>query len=224
MNPHAIPSRMTIGQLIESLAGKAAAITGKPVDATPFEPDNPNSLELLRQRMKECGFADSGSDVLYSGTTGKRIPAKIFMGPVLYQRLKHLVAEKMHSRSKGPVNVLTKQPVDGRSRDGGLKFGESMYLAHFIIFYSPNTPVERDCLLSYGVSFLLFSKYSLQSDHTYFKLCTRCKNIAFHNERTKSVYCKECKNSDIVTVESTHVWQLLVQELRCMNIKVKMNV
>jgi len=121
INPHCLPSRMTIGQLIESVSGKVSLMTGNVLDATPFEKLD---TENICNTLHHLGYEKHGTEVLYNGMTGQRINAKIFIGPVYYQRLKHLVQDKQHSRSYGPLQNLIRQPTEGRSRDGGLRFGE----------------------------------------------------------------------------------------------------
>ncbi|EJT48974.1 DNA-directed RNA polymerase II subunit RPB2 [Trichosporon asahii var. asahii CBS 2479] len=127
INPHAIPSRMTIGHLVECLLSKLATLTGREGDATPFTELTVESVsKLLRQR----GYQSRGLEVMYHGHTGKKLRAQVYFGPTYYQRLKHMVDDKIHARARGPLQILTRQPVEGRSRDGGLRFGE----------------MERDCL------------------------------------------------------------------------------
>lgn len=112
---------MTIGQVVESLLGKVSALTGKRRMATVFDS---TSVSEIQAELHRCGFQKEGHEVLYLGTTGKRMPGEVYIGPTFYQKLKHMVADKMHARSRGPVHVLTRQPVEGRSRDGGLRSGE----------------------------------------------------------------------------------------------------
>ena len=121
MNPHAVPSRMTIGQLIETLQGKVCAWRGEEADATAF---NGRRVEDIMAELEACGFDPTGNEIMVNGMTGERLPVPIFVGPTFYQRLKHMVCDKIHSRARGPVQILTRQPVEGRSRDGGLRFGE----------------------------------------------------------------------------------------------------
>eukprot|EP01132_Coremiostelium_polycephalum_P011390 gene11390-13949_t len=143
VNPHAIPSRMTIGQLIECLLGKVSASTGDEGDATPF---TDVTVEAISSALHKCGYQMTGHEVMYNGHTGRRMDAQIFIGPTYYQRLKHMVDDKIHSRARGPVQILTRQPVEGRSRDGGLRFGE----------------MERDCLT--GDSRISMRHYSVRLD------------------------------------------------------------
>lgn len=133
MNPHGFPSRMTVGKLLEMLGGKAALMNGKFADATAFA-STPTSVQAISDTLVLHGYHFGGKELLTSGMTGEPIPAYIFFGPIYYQKLKHMVQDKMHARHKGPRTVLTRQPTEGRSKDGGLRLGE----------------MERDCLISYG--------------------------------------------------------------------------
>ncbi|KCZ76082.1 DNA-directed RNA polymerase II subunit RPB2, partial [Anncaliia algerae PRA109] len=136
INPHAIPSRMTIGHLIEALLGKVCALSGDEGDATSF---SGVTVESISEKLSSLGYQKRGLEVMYCGFTGRKLQAQIFIGPTYYQRLKHMVEDKMHARARGPVQILTRQPVEGRSREGGLRFGE----------------MERDCIISHGsASFL----------------------------------------------------------------------
>lgn len=121
INPHAIPSRMTIGHLVECLLSKVGSILGDEGDATPF---TDVTVEGISQALFKCGYQQRGFEVMYNGHTGRKLQANIFLGPTYYQRLKHMVDDKIHARARGPVQILTRQPVEGRSRDGGLRFGE----------------------------------------------------------------------------------------------------
>jgi DNA-directed RNA polymerase II subunit RPB2 len=121
INPHAIPSRMTIGHLVECLLSKVATLLGQDGDATPF---TDLTVEGVSAVLRERGFQSRGLEVMYHGHTGRKLQAQVYLGPTYYQRLKHMVEDKIHSRARGPVQILTRQPVEGRSRDGGLRFGE----------------------------------------------------------------------------------------------------
>ena len=133
VNPHAIPSRMTIGHLIECLASKVATLKGEESDATPFRDV---TVEEIANDLHGFGYQMHGNEVMYNGHTGQRIDMMIFFGPTYYQRLKHMVDDKIFSRARGPVQILTRQPTEGRARSGGLRFGE----------------MERDCMISHGAS------------------------------------------------------------------------
>ena len=132
VNPHAIPSRMTIGHLVECLMGKVASLLGNEGDATPF---TNVTVEDISAALHKCGYQSRGNETMFNGHTGRMLKGrKIFLGPTYYQRLKHMVDDKIHSRARGPVQILTRQPMEGRSRDGGLRFGE----------------MERDCMIAHG--------------------------------------------------------------------------
>jgi DNA-directed RNA polymerase II subunit RPB2 len=125
MNTHSIPSRMSIGQLVECLASKEAAINGHFVDGTPF---SDYDVKTIPEILKKLGYSPHGTEVMYNGMTGKKIEAEIFIGPTYQVRLKHMVQDKVHGRATGPRQALTRQPLEGRSRDGGLKIGRPFCL------------------------------------------------------------------------------------------------
>ena len=154
INPHCIPSRMTIAHLIETLQGKVGCVQAKTKDGTPFDHD----INSISNEMHACGFQKHGLEALYCGKTGKRIPCLIFIGPIHYRRLKHQVDDKIHARNRGPISRLTRQPVEGRSRDGGLRFGE----------------MERDALLAHGASYMIRDRLYDSSDPYSVQVCTKC--------------------------------------------------
>lgn len=204
INPHAIPSRMTIGHLVEALMSKVAACMGKEGDATPF---TSVTVENISRALHACGYQSRGWEVMYNGHTGRQLQAQIFLNPTYYQRLKHMVDDKMHSRGRGPVQILTRQPVEGRARDGGLRFGE----------------MERDCIISHGAAAFLKERLYYQSDAYRVHVCEKCGLIAVANLRKKSYHCQACKaTTGIVQVFMPYACKLLFQELMAMCIAPRM--
>ncbi|KAL0353090.1 UNVERIFIED_CONTAM: DNA-directed RNA polymerase II subunit RPB2 [Sesamum angustifolium] len=204
VNPHAIPSRMTIGQLIECVMGKVAAHMGKEGDATPF---TDVTVDNISKALHKCGYQMRGFETMYNGHTGRRLTAMIFLGPTYYQRLKHMVDDKIHSRGRGPVQILTRQPAEGRSRDGGLRFGE----------------MERDCMIAHGAAHFLKERLFDQSDAYRIHVCEQCGLIAIANLKKNSFECRGCKNkTDIVQVHIPYACKLLFQELMAMAIAPRM--
>lgn len=205
LNPHAIPSRMTINMLIEQTLNLIACKTGILQDATTFE--HPNITSELIEKLKNAGFSDQNRNpnyksVLYSGTTGEKYPCKIMIGPNSYQRLKHMVNDKIHARMAGPVDVLTRQPVAGRSRDGGLRAG----------------PMEIDATIASGCSNIVRELMYEQSDKYLLPVCDKCGYIP-HKEN----YCQNCDEEGLVTKKITpYATKLLYQLLGGHGIKVKL--
>jgi DNA-directed RNA polymerase II subunit RPB2 len=155
INPHAIPSRMTIAHLIECLLSKVGSLRGAEGDATPFTDVTVTGVSNL---LRECGYQSRGFEVMYNGHTGKKLRAQMFLGPTYYQRLRHMVDDKIHARARGPVQILTRQPVEGRARDGGLRFGE----------------MERDCMISHGAAAFLKERLFEVSDAYRVHVCESC--------------------------------------------------
>ena len=178
LNPHAIPSRMTIGHMIECLAGKVGALNGEFIDASPF---TGRTVEDLMQQLKELGFNSKGNEVLYSGITGERIKAQIFMGPIYYQRLKHMVDDKIHARSRGRKNELTHQPSSGRSTGGGLRVGE----------------MEKDSFNSHGVPFVINERMCFSSDAHKMKINGKDVTIPFAAKLLFEELKSMCINVDL---------------------------
>jgi DNA-directed RNA polymerase II subunit RPB2 len=200
INPHAIPSRMTIGQLKETLLGKVLVELGLFGDGTSF---GDLSIDLIRKELIKVGYESNGNQLMYNGLTGQQIETSIFIGPVFYQRLKHMVNDKQHSRSIGPMVNLTRQPAEGRSRDGGLRFGE----------------MERDCMCSHGASRFTRGRLYDASDKYKVHVCNGCGLIAAYNNEMKIHICKTCDNRvDFSYVEIPYACKLLFQELQTMNI------
>jgi DNA-directed RNA polymerase subunit B len=206
INPHAIPSRMTIGQFIESLAGKAACARGKPGDGTPFSNEGP--VEVRKNLIKN-GFSHTGSEVFYNGTTGEKFVADVFVGVVYYQKLHHMVADKIHARARGQVQMLTRQPTEGRARGGGLRFGE----------------MERDCLIGHGAAMLLRDRLLEESDKYTLYICENCGQIAFFDMKQRRYVCKICdEKAKISPVVVSYAFKLLLQELQSLCITPKLRL
>jgi DNA-directed RNA polymerase II subunit RPB2 len=200
INPHAIPSRMTIGQLKETLLGKVLVELGLFGDGTSF---GDLDINTISEELQNVGYESYGNEIMYNGLNGNMMESKIFIGPVFYQRLKHMVNDKQHSRAIGPMVNLTRQPAEGRSRDGGLRFGE----------------MERDCAVSHGASNFTKSRLYDASDKYQVHVCNKCGLIASYNDEYNLHLCKTCENrADFSYVEIPYSLKLLFQELMTMNI------
>ena len=231
VNPHAIPSRMTIAQLIECLLGKVVVFQGLEGDATPF---TDVTVEDISRRLHAMGYQRHGNEALYQGHTGRPLNARVFIGPTFYQRLKHLVRvlnfsfviplfqslkhtscsdfkvdDKIHSRARGPVAMLTRQPLEGRSRDGGLRMGE----------------MERDCLIAHGCANFLRDRFFVNSDQYRIHICERCGLTAQANLKKMTYECRTpmCvgRPYKICQIEIPYAAKLLFQELQAMCISTR---
>ena len=200
INPHAIPSRMTIGQLKETVLGKVLLELGLFGDGTAF---GEFDVKDVCDELIKLGYEAHGNELLHNGLTGEQHECSVFMGPVFYQRLKHMVNDKAHSRSIGPMVNLTRQPAEGRSRDGGLRFGE----------------MERDCMCSHGAARFTRGRLYDASDKYSVFVCKKCGMIASYNDKMHIHHCRTCDNRvDFAYVEIPYACKLLFQELNTMNI------
>ncbi len=195
VNPHAIPSRMTLGHLIECLISKKGALEGSTQDATAF---SNITVEEIGSELKKYGYEKHGRERLIHGQTGKQIDALIFMGPTYYQRLKHMVDDKIYSRARGPLVQLTRQPLHGKSSGGGLRVGE----------------MERDALISHGAANFIRDRLFVNSDQYRVHICRNCGIIVDINQPV----CPSCKKSDIAQVFMPYACKLVIQELMSMMI------
>ena len=201
INPHCIPSRMTINQLLETVLGKGGCMKGKFGNSTPFSTSSVDMTTKICDQLESVGYERNGRETMYDPYTGKKFDAKIFIGPTYYQRLKHMVSDKIHSRAKGQVTVLTRQPLEGRSRDGGLRFGE----------------MERDAIISFGVSRFMKERLFDMSDPYSAIVCSLCGLIS-----TSQTECKSCKEDKLCSINIPYAAKLLFQELMAMNVKIQL--
>jgi len=204
INPHAVPSRMTIAQLIECILGKSCSLLGYEGDGTGF---NNTNVDDVIKILENQGFDGTGNEVLYGGINGEQMKTSIFMGPTYYQKLKHMSCDKVHSRSSGPIVAMTRQPSEGRSNHGGLRFGE----------------MERDCMISHGTSFFLKERMLDVSDKYTVYICNQCKLISTGNNKENIYECKKCNNfSNFTKIYIPYACKLLFQELMSMSLAPRM--
>jgi len=201
INPCAIPSRMTIAHILETLMGRAACEMGGLGDGTPFNGVTVESISnILRDGYK---LEPHGNEILYDGTTGKQMKTSIFMGPIFYQRLKHMADDKLHSRASGPLVMLTRQPAEGRAREGGLRFGE----------------MERDVMIAHGTSEFLKERMLEVSDNFQAFVCKSCGLLAQVNPKIGLYRCVSCPTTtSFAQIRIPYAYKLFLQELESMAI------
>jgi DNA-directed RNA polymerase subunit B len=196
-NPHGLPSRMTVGYLLELIAGKVGSLSGEVIDGTSFSGVGKKQLE---EHLRNLGFRYDGKETMYNGITGKRIAAKIFIGNLYYLKLKYMVANKIHGRASGKVALLTRQPIEGRSRGGALRLGE----------------MEQEALVAHGASLLLKERYD--SDKVVLPICMKCGSIGIDDNIRNKLICPMCGSEDIEPVEISYAFKLLLEELQGLHI------
>eukprot|EP00429_Kryptoperidinium_foliaceum_P095383 CAMPEP_0176186648 /NCGR_PEP_ID=MMETSP0121_2-20121125/1979_1 /TAXON_ID=160619 /ORGANISM="Kryptoperidinium foliaceum, Strain CCMP 1326" /LENGTH=1173 /DNA_ID=CAMNT_0017525141 /DNA_START=50 /DNA_END=3571 /DNA_ORIENTATION=- len=201
MNPHGFPSRMTVGKMLELVGSKAAVLEGIFANGSAFI--NTPAQDIYRTLISH-GFAPTGKEYLTSGITGEALESYVFCGPIYYQKLKHMVVDKMHARARGPRMVLTRQPTEGRAKEGGLRLGE----------------MERDCLVAYGASNLLLERLMISSDACSPTVCRKCGLFCGRPD-----WCKFCNSGDFVAVvRMPYACKLLFQEMQSMNVCCRLNL
>ena len=196
-NPHGIPSRMSVGYLIEMLAGKVGGVSGREIDSTPFSGQD---IEELENNLREVGFRYDGKETMYDPITGKLMKAKIFVGEMYYLKLKYMVSNKIHARASGKVTLLTRQPVEGRAKGGALRLGE----------------MEQQALVAHGASLLLKERYD--SDKVVINICNKCGSIAVKDYIKNKVVCPVCGSNEAEPVEVSYAFKLLAEEIQGLNI------
>ncbi len=209
LNPHSIPSRMTFGHILEMLGAKAGALSGQYFDGTPFSGSGKEKIKEYSDILDKYGFDKFGDEILYDGRTGKKFKAKIFKGVVYYNRLWHMVSLKLQVRSRGPMQILTHQPTEGKPKKGGLKFGE----------------MERDALVGYGASLLIKDRILEQSDKSEIWICKDCGDVGYYDYIRRTPVCSLCNSTNsLEKVEISYAFKLLLDEIKSLHIFPRINI
>jgi DNA-directed RNA polymerase beta subunit len=200
--PHGLPSRMTVSHLVEMLGGKVGAMSGRFIDSTLFDSEKETDL---RAELAQYGFRSNGQETMYNAITGERYKATIMVGNMYYLRLKHMVANRLQSRARGPIQLLTRQPTEGRAKEGGLRLGE----------------MEKDTFVAHGASMLLKERFD--SDKTIVPICDQCGLVAIHDSMKNRSYCTLCGDGvDVSLIEISYAFKLLLDELKSLGIYPKL--
>lgn len=203
-NPHGIPSRMTVSHMIELIGGKMGALAGRKVNGTIF---NSEKEEDIRKELLNFGFHENGMEVMYSGETGEKFMSKIFVGNQYYLRLRHMVKNKIHSRARGPIQLLTRQPTEGKAKEGGLRLGE----------------MEKDTFVAHGASLLLKERFD--SDHVIVPVCEQCGLVGAYDTRKERYYCPVCGDgAEVSPIEMSYAFKLLLDELKSLTLYPKLKL
>ncbi|MEM2874121.1 MAG: DNA-directed RNA polymerase subunit B [Candidatus Nanoarchaeia archaeon] len=202
-SPNGLPKRMTVAHLIEALAGKVGALAGRYIDGSAFANE---PVKDLKEQLLKLGFRDDGTEILIDGRTGRQFPARIFVGNMYYLRLKHQVADKIQSRARGPIALLTRQPTEGKAKEGGLRLGE----------------MEKECFIAHGASLLMKERFD--SDKEIVWVCERCGDIAIHDVYKNKAYCLCGEKTKISPIELSYAFKLFLDELKSLHIRPKLKL
>ncbi|MGC8495774.1 MAG: DNA-directed RNA polymerase subunit B [Candidatus Micrarchaeia archaeon] len=208
LNPHSLPSRTTFGHMVETLMGKAASLKGEYADGTAFSTEGKSTIDQYGAILEQYGFDKFGDEEFYDGRTGKKFSAKLFNGVVYYYKLWHMVSLKLQVRARGPVQILTHQPTEGKPRKGGLRFGE----------------MERDALVGHGASLLLKDRMLEQSDKAPIWVCKACGSVGYYDYIKNKPVCPNCGSSDLEIVEISYAFKLLLDEIKSLHINPKIKL
>ena len=208
LNPESLPSRMTFGHMLEMLGAKVGSVSGKHMDGTPFSTNGKDLVDQYSKLLEEHGFDKFGDEVLYDGRSGAPMKAKVFQGVVYYYKLLHMVGLRLQVRSRGPMQILTHQPTEGKPRRGGLRFGE----------------MERDALVGHGASLLLKERLLDQSDKAEVWVCKHCGDIGYYDYIKNRPVCQICGGNELETIEISYAFKLLFDEVKSLHIMPKIRL